>query len=151
MVRFASLNTGETVNLVNPTAQRAPRCAVRRCKKAGWEVCQFNRPGDHTPVDWLDREQSKDRWALVRRASGFPQTASNRSRASVIVTLVFHSTFDSKFIAAHQSLTIFDMGWAHLANAKKMLTARPGPRHLAAYSCRWRYHKSLQRVRCGTL
>ena len=56
----------------NHGAQGSHRCTARGKNKAGWEVRQFDRSKNHTPLGRFGREQSKNRWTVVWRPSGFP-------------------------------------------------------------------------------
>jgi hypothetical protein len=47
-------------------------CTARRHNEVGWQVYQFDRSKDHTSLGRLGRQQSEDRWTVVRRTSGFP-------------------------------------------------------------------------------
>src|SRR5882724_7531573 len=56
--------------------RRAPgtdRCQTRGFATAGRKIYQFEQPGDYTSLDRQNRERSKNRRALDRRTSGFPQ------------------------------------------------------------------------------
>src|SRR5258707_15702288 len=57
---------------------RTDRCETRGSATAGREVYQFEQPGDYTSLDRQNRERSKNRRALDRRTSGFPQIDSPR-------------------------------------------------------------------------